>query len=332
VGAAAADGSGTKVIPATRTIAGRDVVGLVLAAVCWGLGTVISKAALAEFPPITLLAVQLASSLAVLTLLMRRQGISLRGDGPALLGRLGLLNPGAAYALGLLGLVSITASVSVLLWALEPMMIMLLAAVVLRERITATLVGLSIAAIVGIGLVVYEPASMGGAVIGVALAVAGVACCAAYTVITRRYLPDARETSQVVLAQQAYALALALVLVSIVAVAGGSPIPAAISPAGAVSAIVSGVLYYAAAYWLYLGALRRVPASVASASFYLIPIVGVAAGAVVLGERLGITQWIGAALVLVSVFGILARSVADAPVVAADEGLRRAGRGAADVR
>jgi len=319
-------------IPATRTVAPRDVVALVLAAVCWGLGTVVSKAALAEFPPITLLAVQLASSLAVLTLLMRRQGISLRGDGPALLGRLGLLNPGAAYALGLLGLVSITASVSVLLWALEPMMIMLLAAVVLRERITPTLVGLSLAAIVGIGLVVYEPASVGGAVIGVALAVAGVACCAAYTVITRRYIPDARETSQVVVAQQAYALVLALVLVAIVAVAGGSPIPSGISPAGAVSAILSGTLYYAAAYWLYLGALRRVPASIASASFYLIPIVGVVAAGVVLGERLGVAQWVGAAVVLASVFGILVRSIGEAPVVTVDEPMPHAQSGAADVR
>ena len=303
-------------ILATRAIGRRDLAALVLAAVCWGLGTVVSKTALAEFPPMSLLAVQLGSSLTVLMVLMRRQGISLRGNEPALLGRLGLLNPGAAYALGLLGLVSITASVSVLLWALEPMMIMLLAAVVLHERITPTLLVLSLTAVAGIVLVVYEPASLGGGVIGVALALAGIACCAAYSVITRRYIPDARETSRVVLAQQAYALGLALVLVAIVAVAGGSPIPAVVTPIATFSAILSGVLYYAAAYWLYLSALRRVPAAIASTSFYLIPVVGIAAGAVMLGERLGMAQWIGAALVLASVFGILARSLVDVPVVA----------------
>ena len=183
-----------------------------------------------------------------------------------------------------------------------------------RERITPALVALSMAAVGGIALVVYDPATIGGGIVGVLLAVAGVGCCAAYTVITRRYIPGARETSQVVLAQQAYAFALALVLVAIVAVAGGSPIPGAISPTAVGSAVLSGVLYYAAAYWLYLGALRRVPASIASASFYLIPIVGVAAGGVLLGERLGPTQWVGAAVVLASVFGILARSLADAPV------------------
>jgi probable blue pigment (indigoidine) exporter len=293
----------------------RDLVALILAAVCWGFGTVISKAAVGEIPPLTLLAMQLGSSLIVLTLVMRSEGIALQGVDPPLLGRLGLLNPGAAYALGLLGLVSITASVSVLLWALEPVMIMLLAAVVLRERITVGLVLLSFAAMAGIALVVYDPASISAQLVGVALALAGVACCAAYTVITRRFIPDARETSQVVLAQQVYALWLSVVLFVIIAALGGSVIPPAVSPLGLVSAVVSGVLYYAAAYWLYLGALRRVPAALAASSFYLIPIVGVTAGAILLGERLGPTQWIGAAVVLASVLGILFRSSAGLAVV-----------------
>ena len=288
----------------------RDLAALVGAALCWGLGTVVSKAALGEIPAVTLLALQLASSLAVLVALMRWNGIRLRGGGPALLGRLGLLNPGAAYALGLLGLTSITASVSVLLWALEPMMIMLVASVVLRERITPMLIVLSVAATIGIGFVVYDPASIGGHAIGVALALAGVGCCAAYTVITRRYIPEARETSQVVLAQQAYALGLAFVLVLLAGVVGGAPLPARISALGLASAIASGILYYAAAYWLYLGALRRVPASIAAGSFYLIPIVGVAAGTILLGERLEPSQWLGAVIVLASVFGILLRSTA----------------------
>ena len=290
------------------TIERRDLVALVLAAVCWGLGTVVSKVAVGEFAPLTLLAIQLASSLVVLLLLMRQRGIAQLRVEPPLLGRLGLLNPGAAYALGLLGLVSITASVSVLLWALEPVMIMLLAAVVLRERITVGLTLLSLAAMAGIALVVYDPASISGHLVGVALALAGVACCAAYTVITRRFIPEARETSAVVLTQQAYAFALAVVLLVVVAALGASVVPTAITPIGLGSAVVSGVLYYAGAYWLYLGALRRVPASLAASSFYLIPIVGVTAGAILLGEHLGPTQWIGAAVVLVSVLAILLRS------------------------
>ena len=296
----------------------RDLLGLILAAVCWGLGTVVSKAALVEIPPVSLLAIQLASSLAVLAVLMRAQGIPLRSDTPSLLARLGILNPGMAYALGLLGLMTITASVSVLLWALEPVMILILAAIVLRERLTPAILVLSGAALGGILLVGYDPASLSGQAVGIGLALAGIACCAAYTVITRRAIPDARETGQVVLALQAHGLLFALLLVGAFAIMGQPVAPAGLTSLGLSSAVLSGALYYAGAYWLYLGALRRVPASIAAGSFYLIPIVGVAAGSVVLGERLSAIQWIGAGVVLASVLGILVKSIpAGRPIVLA---------------
>ena len=285
----------------------RDLLSLVLAAVCWGAGTVVSKAALAEVPPLTLLPVQLAASLGVLAVLMRRRRIPFRSDAPPLLGRLGLLNPGVAYALSLLGLTTITASLSVLLWAFEPLMILGLAAWFLGERITPSFVGLSIAAVAGMALIVYDPSSSTGQLVGVALTVAGVGCCAAYTVITRRWIPDAKETSQVILAQQGYALALALALVVIIGLAGGAIVPTSLTPLGLASAVGSGALYYAGAYWFYLGALRNVPASLAAVSFYLIPIVGLAGGALLLGERLDPRQWLGAIVVLGAVLAIIGR-------------------------
>ncbi len=90
---------------------------------------------------------------------MRRQGISFRTEGSPLLGRLGLLNPGLAYALSLLGLTTITASLSVLLWALEPLMILFLAAWFLRERITPAFIVLSMIAVAGMVLIIYDPSS-----------------------------------------------------------------------------------------------------------------------------------------------------------------------------
>jgi len=287
------------------SVARRDLVALILAATCWGLGTVVSKAALDEVPPLTLLPIQLAASLAVLGVLMRRQGIPFRGDGSPLLGRLGLLNPGIAYALSLLGLATITASLSVLLWALEPLLILALAGWFLRERITPTFVVLSLVAVAGMVIIIYEPSTSGGESIGVALTLGGVACCAAYSVIARRWIPGAQETSQVIVAQQGYALALALGLVVVVGLAGGAIVPASLTPLGLASAVGSGALYYAGAYWFYLGALRHVPASFAALSFYLIPIVGVAAGALLLGERLEPQQWVGAVIVLAALLAII---------------------------
>src|SRR6476661_5342525 len=286
---------------ARSSIAPRDLAALILAATCWGLGTVISKAALAEVSPLTLLPIQLIASLTVLAILMRSQGISFRTEGSPLLGRLGLLNPGLAYALGLIGLTTITASQYVLLWALEPLMILFLAAWFLRERITPAFVVLSLIAVAGMVVIVYDPSASSGQLIGVGLTLAGIVCCAVYSVVTRRWIPDARETSQVILSQQAHALVLAIGLV----LAGGGIVPSALTPLGLASAVGSGALYYAGAYWFYLGALRHVPASYAALSFYLIPIVGVAAGAILLGERLDPRQWIGAVIVLAAILAIL---------------------------
>ena len=298
-----------------------DIAALILAATCWGVGTVISKAALAEVSPFTLLPIQLAASLTVLAVLMRRQGISFRTEGSPLLGRLGLLNPGLAYALGLVGLTTITASLYVLLWALEPLMILFLAAWFLRERITPAFIVLSVVAVAGMVVIVYDPSSSSGQLIGVALTLAGIACCAVYSVVTRRWIPDAKETSQVILAQQGHALALALGLVVVVGLASGQIAPTPLTAVGLASAVGSGVLYYAGAYWFYLGALRHVPASFAAVSFYLIPIVGVAAGAVLLGERLDPRQWVGAVIVLGAILAIIRQPSArpeEAPAPQAD--------------
>ena len=127
-----------------------------------------------------------------------------------------------------------------------------------------------------------------------------------------------------ILAQQAHALVLALGLVLVVGLAGGQVVPTALTPLGLASAVGSGALYYAGAYWFYLGALRHVPASYAAVSFYLIPIVGVAAGALLLGERLDPRQWVGAVIVLAAILAILRQpSAARAGVGGDGIGLRR---------
>jgi drug/metabolite transporter (DMT)-like permease len=286
----------------------RTVLYLIIAAACWGLGTVISKRAIGEIPPLTLLPIQLAASLAVLATWMRLRGLPFRDPSASpLLGRLGIVNPGLAYGLSLLGLVHITASVSVMVWAIEPILILLLAAIYLRERVGPLVLLLSMVAVAGMLLVVYQP-GIGGSALGVLLSLAGVACCAIYTVATRRWLASADSTAQVVLAQEAHALVFTAALVAGVAVLGGPGVPGGVSAAAWVSAIASGILYYAVAYGFYLSALRRVPASIAATSFYLIPVFGVAGGNLFLGEQLQTTQWVGAVLVLVATGAVLLRT------------------------
>lgn len=115
----------------------RPVAALVAAASCWGLGTVVSKQVVDDVEPLTLLPVQLAASCTLLFVVTRARRERLTWTPPMRrLTALGVLNPGIAYALGLIGLTRITASMSVLLWALEPVVIMLLAGLVLREHIS----------------------------------------------------------------------------------------------------------------------------------------------------------------------------------------------------
>lgn len=285
----------------------RPAIALVLAAACWGAGTVLSKQAVAELPPLTLLPLQLAVSVVLLLGITLRRAERLPG-GPQgrRLAMLGMLNPGLAYALSLLGLAQITASLSVLVWALEPVLILLLAWLVLREQLGASLVVLSAVALGGLALVLYEPTAS-GALAGVVLTMAGIGCCAVYTVATRRWLPGMDSTLGVVVAQQAWALMFAVVLLVLATAAGMPVLPTTVSVGGLASTIASGVLYYGLAYWLYLSGLRFVPASIAAASFYLIPVFGVAFASLA-GERLEPVQWAGALIVVAAVAVMTGRS------------------------
>ena len=282
----------------------RNVVYLILAAACWAAGTVVSKQTVGEVPPLTLLAVQLAVSVTFLVVVARLRGERLpgRGDGRNL-ARLGLLNPGLAYALSLIGLAEISASVAVLLWALEPILILALAAIVLREHVGPPIVAGSVAAVAGLALVVAEPAA-GGSALGVGLTVAGVAVCAVYTVAGRRWLPGTSDsTLGVVAGQQVYALGLAVAVVGVLAATGQRVLPTALSPAALAGAAASGLLYYAFAYLFYISALRKLRASVAASSFYLIPVIGVGLASLA-GEHLEPAQWLGAAVVVGAVASI----------------------------
>jgi drug/metabolite transporter (DMT)-like permease len=270
---------------------------LVAATACWGAGTVATKQVLDDVDPLTLLPMQLAASCLFLlaACALGRTKITWTSDTKRLTA-LGILNPGLAYALGLLGLASITASMSVLLWAAEPVLILLLAAALLREHIPAALAaGLGVS-VVGVVLVVYQPGAAGAAR-GIALTLAAVTACALYSVLTRRLLVD-DASLPVVLFQQGAALGFALVVAAGAGLAGWQEWwPTEMSPRIAVAASVSGILYYGAAFWFYLAGLRQVPASVAGSFLPLIPVFGVAASLVV-GERLDGAQWVGAALVI----------------------------------
>ena len=283
----------------------RHALLLVAATACWGCGTVLSKQVLDRgVAPLTLLALELFASCALLWISMVVLRVRpVRSPGLVKLAALGVLNPGLAYALGLVGLVTVSASMSVLLWATEPVLIMVLAVLLLHERIAAA-TGVAVAvALVGVALVIYRPGVSGDA-LGIALTVGAVAACASYTVLTRRLLLDDSSLT-VVLAQQLVALTFAVLLVGVASATGLADVGLPGDPGTWVLAVASGTVYYALAFWFFVGGLRGVPASIAGAFLPLIPVFGLGA-AYLVGDRLLQRQWLGASLVVLATLGAVA--------------------------
>jgi drug/metabolite transporter (DMT)-like permease len=269
---------------------------LVVAAACWGVATAISKRAIDEIAPLTLLPIQLAVSVAILLIAALIEGRGLPREHRRPLAVLGVINPGVSYALGLAGLARITASTTTLLWATEPIMILLMAWAVLRQRPTASVVWCAGVALVGVLLIVAAP-DVGLDPLGVTLMLAGVAACAIYTVLSNRYVGSS-STLGVILLQQISALAFALVLLAGVAVVGRAGGLGDVSATGWASAVVAGALYYGVAFWFWVRGLRTSSPAVAGLFINLVPVFGVAAAAVLLDERLVGRQWLGAVLVV----------------------------------
>ncbi len=278
---------------------------LTAASACWGITTVISKYILASIPPITLLTIQLSISASLLWLfvLLKRQHLQ-KNNHWLKIGWLGLLNPGISYTLSLIGLTMTTASMSTLLWAAEPVLILFLAWWILRERLTLRLILLSLAALSGVVLIGGANREVEGQLFGNLLILAGVLCCAWYTVLARRHGQGFDPLFAVTL-QQTFALGWALMLLPFELNNGTflTLLQAEISIwfwAG-----LSGVMYYALAFWFYLHGLVRVNASMAGVFINLIPIFGVGGAYLFLGERLAPAQWVGAGAILAAVFAIL---------------------------
>jgi drug/metabolite transporter (DMT)-like permease len=298
------------------------IVFLVVACGLWGGATVLSKHLLVSVPPVTLLVVQLAASSFALWLIVAigsSRTFDKRNLLPLIL--LGLLNPGLAYTFALFGLELIPAGVATLLWAAEPIMILALAGVILREPVTARLLTVMFIGALGVFLVSgLADAGVASTVAlqGVYLMLGAVLCCAVYTVFSRKVgaTVDPLLTAAI---QQVAGLAWAMALLPLEIEVSVSTHLSALSSFTLAVAAASGLLYYAAAYWLYLSALKSVPAAVAGSFFNLIPVVGVVLALVFLGERLTALQWIGAGAIMSSVFLLLRSSGRNLPAARSRE-------------
>jgi drug/metabolite transporter (DMT)-like permease len=269
-----------------------------LAALCWGLATVMAKGALLSFPPVELLIVQLTASGAFLWTFAILRGVGARTIRDSLsLFWLGLIEPGIAYLLALFGLVDTLASGATLIDASEGIMIALLSAALFREHLSFKFVSLSFTAFAGLTIALgATPDSVPvGDWPGIVLIFLGTLAAAFYVVISGRVLRD-RDPMLVLAGQQLAAVGLALAVLPFFWKDGFFLTVVALPAKAWALALISGVIQYALAFWLYLSAMRSLKPSIAGSFLNLVPVFGLIGAFVFLGEELSAVQLQGAAV------------------------------------
>jgi O-acetylserine/cysteine efflux transporter len=253
------------------------ILALAAAGVLWGLTVPLSKVSLEWLGPAWLAVVRFAVA-APLLAVIGRAGLR-RALTPGIVAA-GALGFGTVIVLQNIGIERTSAGHAALVVGTAPVLVALIAAGLgesAARPITWTGYGL---ALLGVALVAW--AGGGGAtVLGDAIVLASVAVSAVFVVIQPRLLAG-RDPAAVTAVQFAAPQA-----------------PTAVAPVVAVAALaVAGTLL---AFWLFAFAQARVPAELAGAFVNLEPVVGAAAGWLVLGEQAGTVQLAGAAAVLVGI-------------------------------
>jgi drug/metabolite transporter (DMT)-like permease len=289
------------------------VAAAVGATFCWGAGMTLTKLALGHFEPSLLLLVQLLASITFLVLILLTMGIRTT-SWPQLLrhSRLGLLEPGMAYFLGLEGLNRITAAEAVVLSSTESIMIVLLAWMLAIERPRGVVLLLAVVGAAGAVLVAGSHLQYAGGAFslwGDLLVLGGVLSAAVYVVYSSR-LASVTEPIPALIGQQVVAMLFAAGIHLALGDVGFS-VPS-VSTSGWVLAVTSGIVQYACAFWLYLWALKGLRADEAGLYLSLIPVFGLMIAIPVLGERLSLLQWTGT-LVIIGTIVVLTRIREDQP-------------------
>ncbi len=267
----------------------------------WGASWVVAKIALRELTPLQLSAWRMIlAGLVLLPIVLwyARRGRLPRAIWPALLA-LGLAQAVLAKVFTIWGVQHSTAANAGLLMALEPAFTILLAAIALRERLSAMrLTSLALGA-AGAYLIVFQetgwPSLSGATVTGDAVFMLGLLLEAAYSVgskpLSERYSPLA-----VAAASLAVALPMWIPIAAWDVAASGWP---AVSTQGwlALAYLTLGCTVFGYIVWVY--ALRRIAAGGVGLTVFLQPVVGTLVAVGVLDEHLTGTTLAGAALVLI---------------------------------
>jgi drug/metabolite transporter (DMT)-like permease len=271
---------------------------LALLTLVWGVHWAVVKTGLEYMPPLTYASLRVATGLATMLALLAAQGRLVRPDPSNLpiLASVGLGQIGAGVAIQVLALQVVPAGRSAVLVYSMPLWVAMLLALVFRIRPTRPeLIGLvlgltGLAALLNPAVIDWQsPDELVGtiALLGNAVIWAGV------TIHVRRH-----RWTQSPLELQPWMLLLALVPLVVLALALEPGRAIRWEPITVAVLLYSGPLATAFAYWASQAITRSLGAQASGTGFLATPVVGLVAGALLLGESLGVADLIGFVLIL----------------------------------
>jgi drug/metabolite transporter (DMT)-like permease len=272
---------------------------LIVVMLVWGSSFTVTKASLAEVPPMLFALLRFGvASVLLLALAQARRG-SAKVSRPAPWGTVALmgLTGVTLYYVGYnLSLYYATASQSAMIQSAIPAVTASLAFMFLKERLSLRRVlgiGLSIIGVLLILIVAAPSADARNPPLGGVLMFGAVVVWSVYTILAKQLA----DFDQLLVTAYVTAIGAALLVPITLFELLSKSLPA-ISVRGFLSVLYLGAVSSAGGYLLYNRSLKHLDASQAAAYINLLPVVGVATAVLFLGESLVAWQLLGGALVL----------------------------------
>jgi drug/metabolite transporter (DMT)-like permease len=271
----------------------------------WGAAYSFNKIALERGSTLEVMLIQLSASVLFLLIVSLAVGKRWRDCRGALrFWWTGLLEPGATYLLGMLGLRDADAGVASIIISSEAVVALIMMALLGWVSPSRWFVLVAWVSSLGMYLAVgHNPGHMSAAhLFSYLCLLLSTLCAASYFLITAKML-DRDSPLIVALVQQAVAL-IALWLIFLLDPLGGHQAVIDLDTRTLLWIAICGVLQYGVAFALFLFALRYLTASSVGVYLNLTPVFGVAVGALVLGETLSIVQTVGCVIVITALFAL----------------------------
>lgn len=288
------EAASTEAVPRGRVIPQPGLVALLVAMLIWGGTYVVTSSALGAVGPFTILVLRLTIAFLVLLLFARRRGYRLSMSASKTFIVFGFTGMTLHLGLENLGLVFTSASTAALVVASAPAIVAIFSIVMLKERL-GLLRAIGIAASI-VGVLLVTGAGTGGDgshdLVGALFVLGGVTAWGLFTVQGKR-LSTGHPAIVSTTAATGAAVAMSIPLAVGEILIQGTP---AVGGAEVLAIFYLGLGASAGAYLLWNYALAHVDATVAGVSVNLVPVIAVTL-ALLIGETLTTTQWIGGAIV-----------------------------------